>query len=73
MRELAVNSGGGYRVFDLAVTPEAAMTQIADELHHQYLLGFTPTTMDGKVHKLEVKTRRGGLSVQARRSYRAVP
>lgn len=71
MRELAVDSGGGYHVIGSAVSPEAAMRQVADELHHQYLLGFTPTTMDGKVHKLEVKARRGGLSVQARKSYRA--
>ena len=73
MRELAVDSGGGYHVLAPAVSPEAAMRQVADELHHQYLLGFTPTKMDGKVHKLEVKTTRGGMSVQARKSYRATP
>jgi VWFA-related protein len=73
MRELAVDSGGGYHVLGLDVRPDAAMRQVADELHHQYLLGFTPTTMDGKVHKLEVKTTRGGMSVQARKSYRAAP
>jgi hypothetical protein len=47
------------------------MMQVADELHHQYLLGFTPVTLDGKVHKLEVTTKRGGMSVQARKSYLA--
>lgn len=73
MRELAVDSGGGYHVLGVTVSPEAAMRQVADELHHQYVLGFTPTTVDGKVHKLEVKTRRRGLSVQARKSYRAAP
>jgi VWFA-related protein len=73
MRELAVDSGGGFHVLASDVSPEAAMNQVADELHHQYVLGFTPTTMDGKVHKLEVKTKRGGLSVQARKSYRAAP
>jgi len=71
MRELAVDSGGGFHVLASDVSPEAAMNQVAEELHHQYVLGFTPTTMDGKVHKLEVKTKRGGLSVQARKSYRA--
>ena len=72
MRELAVESGGGYHVLDPAVSPEAAMRKVADELHHQYVLGFTPTAMDGKVHELEVKTKRRGMSVQARKSYLAV-
>lgn len=73
MRELAEDSGGGYRVAGPSVSVEEAMRQVAEELHHQYILGFTPTTMDGKVHKLEVKVRRGGFSVQARKSYRATP
>jgi Ca-activated chloride channel family protein len=73
LRELAEESGGGYRVVGPSVSAEEAMSQVAEELHHQYLLGFTPTTMDGKVHKLEVKTKRGGMSVQARKSYRAAP
>jgi VWFA-related protein len=72
MRELAVESGGGYHVLGSAVSPEAAMREVADELHHQYVLGFTPTAMDGKVHKLEVKMKRRGMSVQARKSYLAV-
>jgi hypothetical protein len=26
----------------------------------QYALGFTPTTLDGKMHKLEVRVAEGG-------------
>ena len=35
-------------------------------------IGFTPTVLDGKVHKFDVTTRRGGMSVRARKNYVAV-
>ena len=28
-------------------------TRVAQELHSQYVLGFTPQVLDGKIHKLE--------------------
>jgi Ca-activated chloride channel family protein len=71
MRDLATESGGGYRIFASERDPRTAMIQVVEELHRQYLLGFTPTAIDGKVHRLEVKTRRGGMTVQARKSYLA--
>jgi hypothetical protein len=39
------------------------------ELHSQYLLGFTPSTLDGRVHTLEVRLNRPGLTARARKSY----
>ena len=49
----------------------ATFTQVAIELHHQYLLGFTPRTADGRVHDLQVRVRYPSLQVRARRSYLA--
>lgn len=72
MRDLAVSSGGGYRVFSKNADAMGAMLQVAEELHHQYLIGFTPTVLDGKVHRLDVTTKRGGMSVRARKNYVAV-
>jgi VWFA-related protein len=71
LRRLAEETGGGY--FDLTRTQDlgAAFTRVADELHRQYVLGFTPAALDGKVHKLEVKTVVQGMTVRARRSYLA--
>jgi Ca-activated chloride channel homolog len=71
MRGLATDSGGGYRVFERDRDPRSAMAQVVEELHRQYLLGFTPATIDGKIHRLEVKTKRGGMTVQARKTYLA--
>ena len=44
---------------------------MAQELRSQYPLGFTPETLDGKVHKLEVRAKRPGVTVRARKSYSA--
>ncbi len=41
------------------------------ELHSQYVVGFTPAVLDGKVHKLEVRLKKPGLSARARKSYLA--
>ena len=52
---------------------ESTFKRVADELHHQYLLGFTPAKLDGKVHKLEVRTDNAGATVRARQTYVATP
>lgn len=46
-------------------------SRIADELHHQYLLAFTATRPDGKLHKLEVRLRDPNMVTRARKSYLA--
>jgi VWFA-related protein len=69
LADLAAVGGGGY--FELHGTDNLASTfkRIAEELHHQYLLGFTAETLDGKTHVLEVRLRTPGLSARARKSY----
>jgi len=69
--KIAAATGGGY--FELTSTDDLAstFTRVADELHHQYALGFTPTNLDGKMHKLEVHVTQAGATVRARQSYKA--
>ena len=69
LRRLAEETGGGY--FELKRTADlnATFTRVADELHRQYVLGFTPTTLDGKPHKLEVRVKTPGMTVRASKSY----
>ncbi len=71
MMSLATDSGGGFRVFPAGQDAKQAMVQVAEELHRQYLIGFTPTAIDNKIHKLNVKVKRPGMSVQARKTYLA--
>ena len=69
--KIAAATGGGY--FELTTTKDLAETfkRVADELHHQYALGFTPVVLDGKMHALQVRIAETGATVRARRSYLA--
>jgi Ca-activated chloride channel family protein len=73
LRRLADETGGGY--FELKKTDELAptFTRVAQELHSQYTLGFTPATLDGREHKLTVRVKTPGMTARARRTYVASP
>lgn len=69
LKIIAGESGGGY--FELKSADNLATTfkRVAEELHHQYALGFVPEVLDGKTHKLDVHVKREGMTARARRSY----
>jgi VWFA-related protein len=70
--KLAAVTGGGYYELTRASDLSATFRKIADELHHQYALGFTPPALDGKMHALDVRVNGGdGLTARARKSYLA--
>ena len=69
LEKLAAASGGGYFELTRTADLEGTFARVADELHHQYLLGFTPAKVDGKPHPLEVRVKGEGLTVRARKSY----
>jgi Ca-activated chloride channel family protein len=72
LRKIADETGGGY--FELKTTSELAptFTRVAQELHSQYVLGFSPAALDNKVHKLSVRMKKPGMTARARKSYLAV-
>jgi len=69
LRKISDETGGGY--FELKKTSELAstFTKVAQELHSQYVIGFAPTLLDNRVHKLAVKMKQVGMTARARRSY----
>jgi Ca-activated chloride channel homolog len=71
LRQLAYETGGGF--FELTRSDElsATFTRVSQELRSQYLLGFTPETLDGQIRPLEVRVKAPGMTVRARRSYLA--
>jgi VWFA-related protein len=71
LAKLAAATGGGY--FELTSTADLAttFTRVADELHHQYALGFAPSQLDGKFHSLDTRVAGAGFVVRARKSYLA--
>jgi Ca-activated chloride channel family protein len=44
-------------------------TRVAQELHSLYTIGFQPTVLDNKEHRLDVKMKQAGQTGRARRSY----
>lgn len=69
--KLAGATGGGYFELKSAVDLVRTFSRVADELHHQYALGFTPQNLDGKMHDLTVKLSKPDLTARARKRYLA--
>jgi Ca-activated chloride channel homolog len=70
LKRMSEETGGGF--FLLKKTDElgATFTRVAQELHSQYVLGFTPQTLDGKIHKIDVKIKeKPSMMARARKSY----
>ena len=69
LRRFAEETGGGFFELTEAADLGPTFTRVAQELHSQYVLGFTPTERDGELHNLEVRIKQRGMSARARRSY----
>lgn len=69
LKGLAEETGGGYFELKRADDLSTTFTRVAEELHSQYLMGFTPEVLDGKEHKIEVRVTKPGMNARARKSY----
>jgi len=69
--KIAGATGGGYFELKSPATLVSTFTRVADELHHQYALGFTPEKLDGKMHDITVHLSQQGLTARARKRYLA--
>jgi Ca-activated chloride channel homolog len=69
LARIAEDSGGGYFELTRAENLATTFAAVADELHHQYALGFEPPKLDDRMHKLDVRVNRHGLNVRARKEY----
>jgi Ca-activated chloride channel family protein len=69
LEDVATTSGGGYVQLREDADLEAAFVRLAEELRHQYLIGFEPEAADGLSHRIDVRATRPGLLVRARRSF----
>jgi hypothetical protein len=70
--ELAEGTGGV--LFENTNNLRHGFDRIDDDLHNYYLLGYTPLneTYDGRFRRIDVKVKRPGLTVAARKGYFAV-
>ncbi len=73
LRKIADETGGGYVELQWTDDLNAGFQRVAEELHSQYVLGFSPEKSDGKLHKIEVRVNVPGVTVRARKSYVSAP
>ena len=68
LNELTSQGGGYTEIIRSAEELGPATERIADELNHQYMIGYTPTTRaDGSYHTVRVKVSNDSYKVRARR------
>jgi len=69
LKRLSEETGGGFFLLKKTDELTSTFTRVAQELHSQYVLGFTPQVLDGKIHKLDVRLKKPGMLARARKSY----
>jgi len=70
IKKTAEETGGEFLVAASAEAVDAACSRIAESLLHQYLVSFAPVSPEREGWRtIELRLRRPGLAVQARRSY----
>jgi VWFA-related protein len=70
LREITDESGGRTEVVQSSSDVAAASARIADELNHQYVMGYTPRHGgDGKFHSIRVRVQGANYKVHARTGY----
>jgi Ca-activated chloride channel homolog len=68
LMELARATGGEYFFASSATHQRIAVGRLVDELRHQYLIAFEPSSFNG-LRKLEIRTRNAELRVKSRKWY----
>lgn len=73
LNDLAYRSGGKLMRADTLGNLPDAFSQIAAELRTQYSLGYYPPrgSQDGKLHKIQVRSKRKDVQVRSRPAYRS--
>jgi Ca-activated chloride channel homolog len=70
LNEITNQSGGRTEVVRDTADLQTATANIADELNHQYVLGYSsPHPGDGQYHSIRVRVTREGYKVRARAGY----
>ncbi len=74
LREITGPSGGYTEVVRSAEDLGPATERIADELNHQYTIGYTPARPpDGTWRMIRVRVKDGGYFTRSRRGYFSDP
>jgi VWFA-related protein len=72
LKQLALETGG--QAFNNTNNLKPAFERVDSDLHNYYMLGYTPinTAFDGRFRTIQVKVKRSGVTIAARKGYFAV-
>ncbi len=75
LKKMSEQTGGRLFRVSRRKPLSAIFDEIQEEMRSQYALGYTPTNpaRDGSYRRIEIRTRRKDLKVQARKGYYAAP
>ncbi len=68
LAELARATGGDFFVANSPALAVNGITRLVDELRHQYLIAFEPSSAQG-MRRIEIRTRKADLRVSSRKWY----
>ena len=57
---MAEETGGGHFALPEGADLTATFARVADELRRQYVIGFSPDVLDGRLHRIDVRVGRRG-------------
>src|SRR5205807_1445700 len=63
LTDMVDQTGGGRFHLDAKADLPATFSQVIEELHHQYSVGFVPHALDGKTHRVALRTKDSHLQV----------
>lgn len=69
--KLAEQGGGGHFMLEKGADLQATFARVIDELRHQYEIGYLLPKADGKLHDVDVRIKKPGMKVRAKKNYRA--
>lgn len=73
LRDVASATGGQARRADGFDELSRSLTDIVTEVRGQYLLGFRPANLDGRMHRVQIRVKRPDTTVRGRHEYLARP
>ena len=68
LADLARSTGGDFFVANSPALAVTGITRLVDELRHQYLIAFEPSSAQG-MRRIEIRTKKNDLRVSSRRWY----
>ena len=73
LEDIATHSGGRRQKADSIINLSSAFSSIAEELRHQYSLGYYPTNTakDGAFRRIKVRVNNASAAVRAKEGYKA--